>query len=325
MVAMKLEFVYGNKVLVLPASVTDAAANATANDFRVLCAFAKNQALCHDLSFGVETVAKELSLTVAAVEASLAFWRGAGVITQTGKKGTEKKPQVTEAVKAPSKAAKPVPDRGLPTYSTEELADIVEGDKNFSALIGACQQTFGKIFNTAEVNIIAGLTDYLGLEGDYILLLLSHCVRMEKKSLRYAEKTALSLYDDGVTDAAALEDRLQRIEMMASATGKIRTVFGASSRALTAKEKKMIEQWVCVMKYDIEVIRLAYDATVDAIQKPSFSYTNTILERWYAAGYKTVADVNRAMEEYRRQKLGGSSFDADDFFSAALKNTYGEV
>ena len=87
----------------------------------------------------------------------------------------------------------------------------------------------------------------------------------------------------------------------------------------------MIEQWVCVMKYGTDVIRLAYDATVDAINEPSFSYTNTILERWYAAGYKTVDDVNRAMDEYRRQKAGGSSFDADDFFRAALKNTYGEV
>ena len=323
---MKLEFVYGNKALVLPAIVTDVAANASANDFRVLCAFAKDQALCHDLSFGVEAVAKELSLTAAAVEASLAFWRGAGVITQTAaEQGKENRKQGAEKAMKPTKAAKPVPDRGLPTYSTEELADIVEGNKDFGALIAACQQTFGKIFNTAEVNIIAGLTDYLGLEGDYILLLLLHCVRMEKKSLRYAEKTALSLYDDGITDASALEERLQRIEMMASATGKIRTVFGASSRALPAKEKKMIEQWVCVMKYDIEVIRLAYDATVDAIQKPSFSYANTILERWHAAGYKTVEDVNRAMEEYRRQKLGGSSFDVDDFFSAALKNTYGEV
>lgn len=322
---MKLEFVYGNHALVLPASVADVAANATANDFRVLCAFAKDQALCRELSAGIGAVAKELSLTAAAVEASLCFWRGAGVITQTAEKGNEKKPQGTEAAKEPSKTAKSVPDRGLPTYSTEELADIVEGNKDFGALIGACQQTFGKIFNTAEVNIIAGLSDFLGLEGDYILLLLSHCVRMEKRSLRYAEKTALSLYDDGITDATALEERLQRIEMMASATGKIRTMFGMASRAFTTKEKAMIEKWVCVMKYDTEVLRLAYESTVNAIGKASISYANTILERWYAEGYKTVDDVNRAMEEYRRQKLGGSSFDADDFFQAALKNTYGEV
>ena len=209
--------------------------------------------------------------------------------------------------------------------STEELAEIAGGNKDFAALIGACQQTFGKIFNTAEVSIIAGLIDYLGLEGDYILFLLSHCVRMEKKSLRYAEKTALSLYDDGVTSATALEERLQRIETMASVTGKIRTMFGMSSRAFTTKEKAMIEKWVCVMKYDIEVIRLAYEATVNAIGKASISYTNTILERWFAEGYKTVEDVTRAMEEYRLKKLGGSSFDADEVLNAMLKKTYGEV
>ena len=93
----------------------------------------------------------------------------------------------------------------------------------------------------------------------------------------------------------------------------------------TAKEKKMIENWICTMQYGTEVIRLAYDATVDAISKPSIAYANTILERWYAEGYRTVDDVTAAMEAYRRQKLGGSSFDIDDFFEAALKNTYGEL
>ena len=76
----------------------------------------------------------------------------------------------------------------------------------------------------------------------------------------------------------------------------------------------MIENWICTMQYGTEVIRLAYDATVDAIGKPSIAYANTILERWYAEGYRTVDDVTAAMEAYRRQKLGGSSFDIDDFF-----------
>ena len=79
------------------------------------------------------------------------------------------------------------------------------------------------------------------------------------------------------------------------------------------------------MGYGHEVIRLAYEATVDAIGKPSIAYANTILERWYAEGYRTTEDVTNAMEAYRRQKMGGSSFDIDDFFKAALKNTYGDI
>ena len=323
---MKLEWNYKNRVLTLPFGVIEGGAKASVTDWRVLCAFAADPCLCEDLEKGISAVAAMLSLEEREVSASLAFWRGTGVLAEqaVGTPAGDKKGR-GDAVPKAAGQKKSLPDRGLPTYTSEELADIAGEDGNFAALVGACQQTFGKIFNTAEVGIIAGLTDFLGLEGDYILLLLSHCVRMEKKSLRYAEKTALSLYDDGVTDAAALEERLQRIETMASATGKIRAMFGMSSRALTAKEKAMIEKWICVMKYDTEILKLAYDSTVDAIGKPSLSYANTILERWYAEGYKTAQEITRAIEDYRRKKMGGSSFDADDFFNAALKNTYGEA
>ena len=173
--------------------------------------------------------------------------------------------------------------------------------------------------------MIAGLVDYLGLDGEYILLLLSHCVRMEKKSLRYVEKMALTLHDEGVTETKDLEERLLRIELMASSVGKIRTMFGITSRALTAKEKGMIENWVCTMQYGDDVLQLAYETTVNAINKASIPYANTILERWYAEGYRTLADVEKAIADYGRKKTdGGASFDVDDFFEAALKRTYGE-
>ena len=147
--------------------------------------------------------------------------------------------------------------------------------------------------------------------------------RREKKSLRYAEKMALTLHDEGITECSVLEDRLQRIELMASSVGKIRTMFGLASRALTSKEKSMVERWVCQMQYGEDVLRLAYETTVNAINKASIPYANTILERWYAEGYRTMADVERALAEYRRKKTEGS-FDVDDFFEAALKRTYGE-
>ena len=87
----------------------------------------------------------------------------------------------------------------------------------------------------------------------------------------------------------------------------------------------MIEKWVCVMQYTDDVLQKAYETTVDAIGKPSIAYANTILERWYAEGYRTAEDVERALADYRREKSGGSSFDVEDFFRAALKNTYGEA
>ena len=314
---MKIQWLYGTNVATLPALSASVVEKAAKKDLRVLLMLAGLPVSHIEKEEAVQNIAKELSISAQDVESALAFWRGAGVLAFEKEAATAGK-EVKNPVKALEK------ERGLPTYTSSELADIAERTGDFEALIGACQQSLGKMFNTSEVAIIAGMVDDLGFDGEYILLLLSHCARMGKKSLRYAEKMALSLYDSDVTDAAALEERLRNVEETAEATGEIRKMFGLSSRALSTKEKKMIENWVCGMKYDMEVIRLAYESTVDAIHEPSMPYTNTILERWHAAGLSTLEEVEKSMQDYRRRKQGNSSFDIDDFFSAALRNTYGE-
>jgi DnaD/phage-associated family protein len=319
---MTLRFSYGTGVLNLPEAVLSHADRAGKRELRVLLTISALLPCEEDAL--VTSVAERTGLSITEASSAIAFWRGTGVVL-TGESRSDAVQATTQAEPTAKAEKKPLPDKGLPTYSANELSHILESRREFASLIDACQQTFGKIFNAAEVGIIAGMIDYLGVDGEFVLLLLSHCVRMEKKSLRYAEKTAISLFDEGVTDAAALEERLARIESLSTALGQIRAMFGAASRALSTKEKRMIEQWVLVMKYDMDVLKLAYDATVDAIHEPSFAYANTILDRWYAAGYRTAEDVEAALAEYRRQKEGKSNgFDLDDFFEAALKKTYGE-
>ena len=55
------------------------------------------------------------------------------------------------------------------------------------------------MFSTAEINILVGMVDFLALDGDYIMLLCQHCVDDGKRTMRYVEKTALALVDQGVT------------------------------------------------------------------------------------------------------------------------------
>ena len=321
---MKLCFTYGNDALMLPVQVVQHVDKANKKDIKVLLTLAAEPMARVDLATGCRIVAERLALSEREVDAAIAFWRGAGVISalDEGDVAAAAAP-VTPEPQQQTTEPRVIADGGLPAYSSTELSGLLERRCELASLVDECQRVFGKILNTREVSQIAGMVDYLGFEGDYILSLLSHCVRMEKKSLRYAEKMALSLHDEGITECAVLEERLQRIELMASSMGKIRAMFGLASRALTAKEKSMVERWVCQMQYGDDVLRLAYETTVNAINKPSIPYANTILERWYAEGYRTMADVEKALAEYRRKKTEGS-FDVDDFFEAALKRTYGE-
>lgn len=309
---MNLQFAYGNRVAVMPHTVGAHIDKATKKDIKIL--FALAAAPDADIS----EIASEARVSVSDVQSAISFWRGTGVLCAAD----EHSPDAAKSAASPVRV---IAEKGLPVYDAKELSDVLTRRRELAQLINDAQQAFGKIFNTAEIGIIAGLADYLGLDEEYILLLLTHCRSMEKKSLRYVEKMALTLHDEGVHSACDLEERLHHIEIMAKAHGRVRALFGITSRALTTKEKGMIERWICTMRFSEEMLTLAYETTVDSTSKPSIPYANSILERWYAEGYRTPADVEAALAEYRRKKAGnGSSFDVDEFFEAALKRTYGE-
>lgn len=312
---MKLNFSFGDGVVALPAALVNHMEKASMRDVRILLELAAMPLSFVDLDAARAQLANKLHFGTGDIDAALAFWRGTGLLSTAEEGATP-----VTSVAAPTVLA----DKSLPAYSTEELSSILERNKNIGQLVNDAQQAFGKVFNTSEIAVIAGLVDYLGLDEEYILLLLTHCRTMGKKSIRYAEKQAISLHDEGIHDVHALEEKLHRIEGMASAIGRVRALFGISSRALTSKEKAMVERWVFTMQFGDDMLRRAYEITVDTKGNASMPYTNGILERWYAEGYRTVEDVETALADYRRKKAGGSSFDVDEFFEAALKRTYGD-
>ena len=321
---MKLGFCFGSRVAVLPAAVTAHLHKASKKDIAILLVLAAEPAAQEDLATAVATIAARGEYTATEIDAALAFWRGAGVIA------LDEEAQTAPAAAVQTngeEAATPrvIAEKGLPTYNTEELSGILARRKELSQLIDDCQQAFGKIFNTNEIGIIAGLADYLGLDGEYILLLLTHCRNMEKKSLRYVEKMAITLHDEGVHGARELEVRLRNIEAMASITGRIRAIFGTTSRSVTSNEKAMFEAWIYQMKFNEEMIAHACEIAVDVNAKSPRHYANKVLVGWYEKGYRTMEDVRKAEEEYAKKKNSGSSFDVDEFFEAALRRTYDDL
>jgi DnaD/phage-associated family protein len=170
------------------------------------------------------------------------------------------------------------------------------------------------------------MIDYIGFDEECVLMLLSFYAK-EKKTLRYVEKAALALYDEGISTAVELQERLCAMERIRTSEGQIRAMFGMTGRSLTTKEKKYISSWLGKMNFDVEMIRLAYEKTVDATHGPSCAYANGILERWFADGIDTPqkvadADGKRAAAKAAEQEGG---FDTDVFFEAALKRSYENI
>ena len=318
---MKLNF--RQEVLVLPASVLSHLDVATPEQLRVLLWLASDLSLVSKH----RQLAKLAGCEPTVAQNAVAFWCACGILGEAG-----------EAVPAMATVSEVEPVKKklqradeLPNYTSTEIAELLEARAGVRVLIDEAQRILGKMFNPNDINIMVGMIDYLGMNEECILLLLAHCKRIGKTSLRSIEKYAYSMVDKGINDVETMENEISTLEAMHTFEGEVRALFGMKSRALTSKEGKMLSAWIS-FGYDINIVRMAYEITVNATGEPSLPYTNAILEKWNANAWKTPAEIEAGMNAEREKREGnangkkelGNSFDTDDFFEAALQRGFRE-
>lgn len=331
---MKLNF--QQEVLCLPASVLNHA-DADATAMRVLLWLSSDLSLAQK----PKQLAKLSDCDVKTAQAALRFWCECGVLTaeESTDAPTKQTPVSASASSAETTVKKnPLLSRAdeLPVYTSAELAELMETRATLRTLINEAQQILGKMFNPSDLNILIGMFDYLGISEEGILMILAHCKRIGKVNLRAIEKYAYSLVDRDIIDPTALEEEFRTVEALRSFEGEVRSMFGMKSRALTAKESKMLRAWVSY-GYDVDIVRRAYEMTVNATNEPSVAYTNAIIERWHSEGLNTAEAIDASLREQQDKKDGkstvkknwtptlGNSFDTDDFFQAALQRSFRET
>ena len=330
----KLRIEWGDGILSLPRGVLSILPAAGGFELKVLLSIAAEDQLRNDPDALKVELCKRLDCTENAYSKALAFLTQNGMLTladtpsqpavDSAKPAPEQKPEQKE-IKEPKKTLQ---SSTLPRYSESECADIIARSAELPNVIDMCQQLLGKIFTTADVEVIVGLCDHLNLSSDYIGCLVKYCADNGKKSLRYIEKTAISLFDDGICTGEALNDYLKRKEKLADATVQIKKLIGATNRELTTKEKNFISCWIEDWKYDIDIITKSWEVTIDRINEPKASYMNKVLENWKNDGLNTLADVEAYCAAYKKKKEAmnaGQSpgFQTDEIMEAIIKRSYG--
>ena len=314
----------------IPQNLGEILSNADENDLKILVALmmaADENGEVAD-SFSVEDV---LEIDKTSVAASVKFWRGAGVIG--GAKSTSQRIKPEEVKNAEPKVEIPRAHRdgvveksgGIVSYRSAELATLFERRKVTTEFVDEAQRVWGKTFNAYDTGIVVGMVDQLGFDEEAVLAILAYVARIGKKGLRYCEKVAISLYDEGYTHVQDVMARIEVIERSKDTVSKIRQLFGIGDRSLSKTEKELFERWTQAYGYDIDVIKYAYDIMIDRIQKPVPKYANSILERWYAEGLKTLDEITAYERRAKESKAEDQkSYDVDDFFNAAIKRSFEE-
>lgn len=324
---MKITPNYQNSAFIVPGAVLEHLEESRKSDLKVLLY------ILGTAEFSVTTAAETLKMTEEEFISSIHFWEENDIITakilSKSKLPKSKSTRISNNNNViPSKQRKKLSASSLPSYTTEETARFLENNKETATLIDTCEHILGKIFSTAETNIIIGMLDHLSLSSDYIMLLCAHAANHGKKSVRYIEKLAINFSDRDIFTYAELEEELARIEISEGAMVSVRKLFGIGKRAFTPKEREMIYNWCAVWHFNENIIQKAYEITVNNTNEASIPYANAVLENWFNSGLTTLEEINASLIEHKKNKDSDSndmtSFDTDDFFEAALKRSYGE-
>lgn len=152
----------------------------------------------------------------------------------------------------PPEQKPPEPAQERPVYTADDLTDLLTGDAGFRMLVPQTEEKLGKRLKTADLQILAGLYDDLGLPADVIYLLVCHCVtRSEERygpgrrpTLRQIEKEGYHWAQRGLFDQESASQYLRDWNVRRSAMSRYMQVLGLGDRRPVESEERYIADWM---------------------------------------------------------------------------------
>lgn len=171
------------------------------------------------------------------------------------------------------------------TYEEEEETGC---DFDLKQVIAAAGKYAGRTLSGSEIDFICDLNEKLGFSAELISYLYEHCcLAKEINRFSYIQKVALAWAEKNIKtiEAAKLET-----ETFNKENSLVMKSFGLT-RLPGVSEKQYIDRWFHEYKMSEELVAEACDRALLALNKPSFSYADGVLKKWFAKGIKDLDGV----------------------------------
>jgi len=183
------------------------------------------------------------------------------------------------------------------SYTKEEIKNFSQ-DNNIGQLMFVAQAYLAKPLSSVDINSLLYMYDSLSLSAEYIEYLLESCIDENHKSLSYVEKSAVYMYEHGITD---IKDAKKFKTKSHALDKKVLKAFGITGRQPGKDEKDFILKWQVEYGYSDDMIVEACNRTISHTHNASFSYANSILASWYKNGARKLSDVEKLDKQHTEE------------------------
>lgn len=231
-----------------------------------------------------QEMADKLSLPLSDVIRAWSYWAEKGVVTFDGENVEFADLSVTKRL--------PVVET-KPTYTPEEIFICARANKELADMFSTIEKILQKPLSSTDLTVIFSLYDYYRMSLDVIPMLITYCVKNNKKSMRQIEKTATIWVDKGISTVEDVERYLKRAEEYAKIISKLKSAMGVNDRNFSPAEIKCINSWLYDYKISFDMIIYAYDLCITNTGKLSVKYMNKVIENWHSGGVDSIKQAKK--------------------------------
>lgn len=226
------------------------------------------------------------TMSIEDFEDSLYFWEQLNIITHFNMYTTENTENTTTPTETihnihtitPKNHTNESLMRATKLLSASEIANKITSSPQLKHLTSSAETILGKHLNNTEKQTLIWLHEYHALNVDVLLILIEFCKSINKTHINYIERIATTWATNDIRTPIQAQNAVQQMQIYYTLEGKIKTQLELH-RAFTEKEHNIIASWAN-SDISIDIITMAYEKTIQTINKVSLPYMQKIIAVW---------------------------------------------
>ena len=191
--------------------------------------------------------------------------------------------------------------------SHEQVAIRLEECAEFRELFAEAQTKLGKTIGYDGQSTLIMLHDSYGLPIEVILMLIEYSKNIGKTGYSNLASLGRSWAENDIDTLEAAESYIEEQTGVDALWNEFRKLTGAKNLFPTTKQRRFFSAWRGSYGFDVEMIYLAYEKSIENTEKMSLPYMEKVLKSWYEKGIKTPMDVEAQDKKWAEQKMSSKS------------------
>lgn len=258
--------------------------------------------ICRHISEPIDAakISQEIGYSVGDVDDALTVIAGWGVLIGTDVTFTpapipSEKPKITEQPKHLEEIAASKP-------SSEQIMTRCKEDPEILAMFSDIEKMLGKTLGYDSRSTLLMMHDHYGLPIEVIYMLVDYCKSVGKSGFSYISKVGKTWGEKEIDTIEKADEQIKILNSCNKLWKEFAEMAGIQNPRPSSSQSAYLRTWSVELKFNVEMIYLAYEEMLNHSSKISFPYMNKILMNWHSKGIKTPDDIEKEKEEYRRKK-----------------------